>query len=156
MTEDYLKNRQIDSIRGSAHFLNRVSRIAHENKRIVFLLLASWPTILLSSPQRTRIPPHPSLMSKMSTIPSIPSIHPLLNRKPNSYLLVCEKRKREEEETEKVFLVKQQLAEVAILQPYECRMSATWWRRERSWSRTFETERSLIRWSRQDRDAALQ
>ena len=97
MTEDYLKNRQVDSIRGSAHFLNRVSRITHENKRIVFLLLASWPTILLSSPQRTRIPPHPSLMSKMSTIPSIPSIHPLLNRKPNSYLLVCEKRKREEE-----------------------------------------------------------
>ena len=96
MTEDYLKNRQIDSIRGSAHFLNRVSRIAHENKRIVFLLLASWPTILLSSPQRMRIPLRPSLISKMSTIPSISSIHPLLNRKPNSYLLVCEKRKRED------------------------------------------------------------
>ncbi|KAK8830095.1 hypothetical protein WA556_000737 [Blastocystis sp. ATCC 50177/Nand II] len=31
--------------------------------------------------------------------------------KPNSYLLVCEKRKQEEEENDKVFRVKQQLEE---------------------------------------------
>ena len=31
--------------------------------------------------------------------------------KPNSYLLVCEKREKEEEENQRVFLVKQQLAE---------------------------------------------
>ena len=35
------------------------------------------------------------------------------NRKPNSYLLVCEKREKEEEEQSRVFLVRQQLAEVS-------------------------------------------
>ena len=44
--------------------------------------------------------------------PSFPLLLSLIDRKPNSYLLVCEKRKREEEENDKVFRVKQQLEEV--------------------------------------------
>ena len=46
-----------------------------------------------------------------------PEFHLILfvwNRKPNSYLLVREKREKEEEENQRVFLVKQQLAEVFI------------------------------------------
>ena len=38
-----------------------------------------------------------------------------MDSKPNSYLLVCEKRKQEEEENDKVFRVKQQLEEVPML-----------------------------------------
>lgn len=39
----------------------------------------------------------------------------ILSRKPNSYLLYCEKREKEEEEAQRVFMVKQQLEEVSVL-----------------------------------------
>lgn len=39
----------------------------------------------------------------------------LFFRKPNSYLLVCEKREKQEEEERRVYLVKQQLAEVIFI-----------------------------------------
>ena len=46
--------------------------------------------------------------------PEFPLILSVWNRKPNSYLLVREKREKEEEENQRVFLVKQQLAEVSL------------------------------------------
>lgn len=46
--------------------------------------------------------------------PEFPLILSIWNRKPNSYLLVREKREKEEEENQRVFLVKQQLAEVYV------------------------------------------
>lgn len=56
-----------------------------------------------------------SISLKMSMTLSIICYTSLFFRKPNSYLLVCEKREKQEEEERRVYLVKQQLAEVIFI-----------------------------------------
>lgn len=54
----------------------------------------------------------------MSMIQSDCELELFTIRKPNSYLLYCERREKEEEEAQRVFMVKQQLEEVFIYYHY--------------------------------------
>lgn len=56
-----------------------------------------------------------SISLKMNMTLSTLCFISLFFRKPNSYLLVCEKREKQEEEERRVYLVKQQLAEVTFI-----------------------------------------